>query len=106
MVPIAQNKWQRKISVYGSSKVFTKKDMIFLGKIRKHLYASYSTVVNDRDEEFMEIRIKNNKKSAKVEDSCKRSEKDGNSIKLRLRWKTDIFRFYHRNTTLLAGQNC
>eukprot|EP00957_Ditylum_brightwellii_P098966 7539086-Ditylum_brightwellii.AAC.1 len=30
----------------------------------------------------------------------------GEFIKLRLHWKSDTFRFYLRNTTLLAGQHC
>eukprot|EP00957_Ditylum_brightwellii_P200101 15253970-Ditylum_brightwellii.AAC.1 len=34
------------------------------------------------------------------------SGKDGDFIQLRLRWKSDTFRLYLRNTTLLAGQHC
>ena len=34
------------------------------------------------------------------------SGKDGEFIKLRLRWKSDTFRLYLKNTTLLAGQHC
>ena len=34
------------------------------------------------------------------------SGEDGDFIKLRLRWKSDTFRLYLKNTTLLAGQHC
>ena len=34
------------------------------------------------------------------------SGKDSKFIKLRLRWESDTFRLYLRNTTLLAGQHC
>eukprot|EP00957_Ditylum_brightwellii_P089567 6821607-Ditylum_brightwellii.AAC.1 len=34
------------------------------------------------------------------------SWKDGEFIKLRLRWKSDTFILYLRSTTLLAGQHC
>jgi hypothetical protein len=34
------------------------------------------------------------------------SGKDGEFIKLRLRWKSDTFTLYLRNTTLRAGQHC
>eukprot|EP00957_Ditylum_brightwellii_P071802 5457802-Ditylum_brightwellii.AAC.2 len=34
------------------------------------------------------------------------SGKDGEVIKLKLRWKSDTFRLYVRNATLLAGQHC
>eukprot|EP00957_Ditylum_brightwellii_P024618 1859657-Ditylum_brightwellii.AAC.1 len=34
------------------------------------------------------------------------SGKDGEFMKLQLRWKSDTFRLSLRNTTLLAGQYC
>eukprot|EP00957_Ditylum_brightwellii_P189524 14426244-Ditylum_brightwellii.AAC.1 len=150
--------------------------MVFLGKNRKHLYASDSAIVQDNEVEFMKLRYrfqKNKDNGQKIKyskftniklcpgragmiirrrtqrlrvkthtpiavysSSSKKklvakevydltfpkdikmfsshsirvgtcvllhsSRKDDKFIKLRLRWKSDVFQLYLRNTTLLA----
>ena len=186
--------WDEKLGGDGSSKAFTQKDFVLLGKNGRHLYTSDSAKVVSRDVEFLEIRYrfqKNKDNGQKLKYSrssnlnlcpvraglrirrraqrlsipsdtpiavCRSSKgskmsyitdkqidtilqsvakslynltnledirrfsshsirvgacvllhssgKDGEFIKLQLRWKSDTFRLYLRNTTLLAGQHC
>eukprot|EP00957_Ditylum_brightwellii_P040151 3038362-Ditylum_brightwellii.AAC.1 len=47
--------WDEKPGGDGSSKAFTQKDCVLLGKNGKHLYASDSAKVVNSDIEFLEI---------------------------------------------------
>eukprot|EP00957_Ditylum_brightwellii_P140285 10689151-Ditylum_brightwellii.AAC.1 len=50
--------WDKQKGGDSSSKAFTQKDMVFLGKNGKHFYASDSAIVDDDEVEFMEIRYR------------------------------------------------
>eukprot|EP00957_Ditylum_brightwellii_P097821 7449068-Ditylum_brightwellii.AAC.1 len=53
--------WDEKLGGDGSSKAFTQKDVVLLGKNSKHLYASDSAKVVSNDVELLEIRYRSQK---------------------------------------------